>query len=365
MSNSQIKAILKQLIAIHVTDYFPKRNLIRTRYSSSPLTWLRDTVHFSLNKPVGNLSALMTGNMTAASWSQQKFGILIPFDKLYASCGKQLQSISEKDTYFTGDILIPTGSVILILPDGIQDAFENRITTQDEVFRYFGDTSSPAAKKDTPFFVKKMRGIEYRVYNYWEDWTVKRLVTLVVKELGYPANLNLKWREVNKMLDAGFTSHDDHWTSRMEDWGEGIRSMEEEVDFIFIFLKRLNSKGVALPLVDIEGSVCLGVRSQTNRGLTDSKGHVFSTNGLYKDFSREELFAGNILEQSLLDISESRRKLQTPLREGVILLEQVPDRYHKTIKTYASDYQTKIKKKLPKGVIKLCPHLEELLDLKF
>src|SRR3989344_1360033 len=116
--------IFKGTIAVHLTDYFPKKRRIRTRFSVNPLLWFRDTVHFSLNEPVADLPAFSTPNAKSAVWSGKKFCILVPFDQLYALNGKHLQSFGTRDTFFIRSVLLPKGTLILIMPDGIHDAID-------------------------------------------------------------------------------------------------------------------------------------------------------------------------------------------------------------------------------------------------
>jgi allantoicase len=92
MNKKEAQAMFSQFIAIHITSYFPKGGIIRTRYATKPFTWLRDTAHFSLNAPAPDLSAFQAGGRSV-SWSNEKFAILIPFTKLYAHSEDQLQSI--------------------------------------------------------------------------------------------------------------------------------------------------------------------------------------------------------------------------------------------------------------------------------
>lgn len=359
-----MNVIFKQLIAIHITDYFPKNGIIRTRYSTDPSTWLRDTVHFSLNESAGSISAFSSPNMRGSSWSNEKFAILIPFDKLYTQSKNQLQTISVTDTYFLGNITIPPGSVFLVLGHGISDAIHNGITTQDEVFSHFGDMSSPAAKKKTVFYVKKINGVEYIIYNYWENGSVGELVKQVVVQMGFSTHLNIPWRILNDALGPAFKQHSDHWTSDMEDFGALTKNMEEIVDYIFIFLKRLKSKGVTLPLVNIHGDLDFSIHHDNE--LTDAKRKKFRSILLYQDFSHEELEGAQILGNSLIYSSyEIKLTLQLPLRRGLELLQRVPVEYHKTIQTYLRSYQAKVKKQLPKEVITLCPSLLKLLEQSF
>jgi hypothetical protein len=360
MNKKQAEGLLKEFVAIHITSYFPKKGIIRTRYATKPFTWLRDTAHFSLNRPAPDIGSFGTQNMRGASWSNKKFAILIPFSKLYTQYKERLQSIGERDTYFRGSITIPKGSIILITGKGVSDAMHNGITSQDEVLAHFGDMDSPVAKKNTAFYVKRVKGIEYRIYNYWEEWKVKELVKRVVEEMGFSAKLNIPWHLLNGALETAFKAHCEHWTSRMEDFGMHTKGMEKRVDYMSIFLKRLKDKGVTIPLTYRDGYPWFAVgRDET---LIDAKGRTFKTTELYKGFSGEEITAGRYLDYSLVDDTNVRKKLQDPLQEAIRILQKVPEEYHETIQAYVRSYQAKIRKRLPKVIIKLCPNLRELVD---
>src|SRR3989344_2996777 len=139
--------IFKGTIAVHITDYFPKKRRIRTRFSIDPRKWFRDTIHFALNKPVKDLSVFQTPNLKEAVWSNKKFCILIPFDKLYKLNGKNLQGFAPDDTFFTRSIILPGGTLIVVMPNGINDVIEGEIITNEETSSQFSMTKKKFFEK--------------------------------------------------------------------------------------------------------------------------------------------------------------------------------------------------------------------------
>jgi hypothetical protein len=262
--------------------------------------------------------------------------------------------------------------VILVLPEGVADAVRNGITTQDEVSRHFGDKTSPATKKKNLFYVKKIQDIEYRIYTYWKEWKVKELVLDVVKEMGFSTNLSVPWHLVNEALGTAFKEHRHHWTAEMEELGSSIKYHEKELDYMYIFLKRLKRKGVVLPLVNSDGDVTFAIRNvaftpfsaSRDTVLIDAKKKMFRTKTLYDGFSFNELRSALTFDKSLCDTFQEQRTFQYPIRWGIRLLQKVPEEYHETIRTYLRGYQRMIKKRLPKSIIVLCPHLQELVEQK-
>ncbi len=101
------KINLKELILVHITDYFPEKGIILPR-GDIPITienkkfyFPRETIHFCLNGPVGSH---MMGD-----WSGKKYAILIPMDTIF----HRIYSLAPEDTFIIGAITLPKGSEIL------------------------------------------------------------------------------------------------------------------------------------------------------------------------------------------------------------------------------------------------------------
>jgi len=105
---------VKQLIAVHLTDYFPIKGIIRCSghfetgvYKSGIIKekktfTARNTIHFTLNGPV---VSHMYGN-----WKESKFAILIPLESVV----DRVINLWPSDTWVFGDLVLPVGSEIIL-----------------------------------------------------------------------------------------------------------------------------------------------------------------------------------------------------------------------------------------------------------
>ena len=101
------KLNLHNLMAVHLTNHFPKGGVITTKanhevdYEGKKIRFPRHSIHFSLNSPV---SSHMYGN-----WEGAKFAILIPLHKI----ANRIVTFNPVDTWVIGRLKIPPGSVIM------------------------------------------------------------------------------------------------------------------------------------------------------------------------------------------------------------------------------------------------------------
>ncbi|GEM_PF-6995103 len=351
MADIDLNAILKGTIAVHITNLFPKKRLIRTRFSMNPSNWFRDTVHFALNKPVQDLSALQTGGHTAV-WSGKKFCILIPFDKLYAVHGKRLQSFSPEDTFFTKSVPLPEGTVILILPEGIPDAIENHVTTQEELAGAFQNQPSRG------FFQKEIGGIICRIFNPALSWDIVDVAKSAIQELGYSSKFfnDKNIREISELLGIkDFIPHNIHWTAWLEDFKIGIENHKHDIDHMRTLIVKLEEQGTVFPIIhDRDGALgeCL-----------DAMGKRFNLLAI-QQLSNDERRAVESLAWSLLNIDRHSR-LQYPSLQAMAMLQSqsIPSNYHNAIRFYLNDYRKYVREKLPKKVIDSCAGLNDLLNM--
>ena len=96
---------VSDLVAVHLTRYFPEDGQIKSLNSVFPESTLRNTVHFAINHPVKGHSY---GN-----WDGTTCAIIIPLDQLCKEEGNQIRNFNVVDTYFVGDVKLPRGTVIL------------------------------------------------------------------------------------------------------------------------------------------------------------------------------------------------------------------------------------------------------------
>jgi len=91
---------VRQLIAVHATNYFPKGGVIRT--TGNFLNDGRETIHFALN---GYVSSHSKG-----SFDKRKFVILIPLKEII----DRVVGMIPADTFVFGNLTLPSGSEIII-----------------------------------------------------------------------------------------------------------------------------------------------------------------------------------------------------------------------------------------------------------
>ncbi len=98
---------MQNLIAVHLTNYFPKGGVITTKasqeidYEGRKIKFPRHSIHFSLNSPV---TSHMYGN-----WDGAKFAILIPLNKI----AKRIVTFNPVDTWVIGKLKLPRGSIVM------------------------------------------------------------------------------------------------------------------------------------------------------------------------------------------------------------------------------------------------------------
>ncbi len=351
LNKKDLETIFKGIIAVHLTDYFPKKRRIRTRFSIDPIKWFRDTIHFTLNKPVKDLSAFQTPNLTEAIWSNKKFCILIPFDKLYEINGKNLQGFGPDDTFFTRNIILPNETIILVMPNGVTEAIENKITTNQEILSQF----STGKKK---FFEKSVDEIIYRIFNPNITWNIIEIVKETIIEKGYSPKFfyDKSIRDISDALGLEFVAHYTHWTSNLENFLIIIHIHKTYADNIQSVIAKATRDEIVFPIRENTG---------VSGGFLDSIGKEFRFIEISK-LTKDERQAAQSLEDSMVN-PERINSLQYPVEFATSLLKskKIPPVYNNAIKFYIRDYQEYIKKKLSKEIIRLCPKLIELIDEKF
>ncbi len=372
MQEGELYDILKKIVAIHLTDYFPRKKCIKPRFSFQPFYIVRDTTHFTLNAVAQDLGTFQTGGAGSASWSNKSFAIICPFDKLYALNGKNLQNFNPQDTFFTRIVKLPEGTVVLILPSGIDQAIKEKIISQEEMTMHFGEYTGPV-QIVANYFEKKSEGISYRIYNWHAHVQVKDLALRTIHEMGYPYSVPDKLVEINQTLGFGskIVAHDDHWTKSLENFSGVISITKRHVDNIVSFLSKLDSLGIKLPTYSMEhsGYNRIGFPNISDKKevekIIDVTERTFSPD-ILDTFSREEN-EGAWFYSSCLDYKKGMDSTLTLLRpvifaEGMLLNEKIPKTYHKIIIVLVKDYQKYVREHIPMAVIILMPHLQEALS---
>jgi len=91
------------LVAVHMTDYFPRGAKIRTTGAATEGNDYipRETIHFTLNDTVSQLGI--------ANWDSKKYAILIPFEKV----ANRFINLHGADSFILGDLKLPDGTEVM------------------------------------------------------------------------------------------------------------------------------------------------------------------------------------------------------------------------------------------------------------
>lgn len=372
MEEREMYATFKKIVAVHLTNYFPRKKCIKPRFVFQPFYIIRDTTHFTLNTVVEDLSNFQTGGSGNANWSNKLFAVLAPFDGLYALNGKNLQSLAQIDTFFTRVVKLPVGTVVLILPDGIDQAIREKITTQAEAMLAFGEYAG-LKQPTTPFFEKIIEGIQYRIYNWHMRWYVKQEALRMMNEMGYAIE-PLALHNLRKEQGIGSKPHDLHWTRGLEEFSIVVHKGEEAVKDLLIFLAKIELLGISLPTTYIShyemaryGFPIKGDPEGVEK-IIDAESREFSGDVL-DTFSIEEVNGSRVYDFSVRynPGKDSCMTLLGPIIRGRGLLKtpSIPKMYHKIIILWIKNYQRYIREHVPMSVIILMPGLQEGLSDSF
>lgn len=210
--NPELRTVFQKVIAIHLTNYFPKNGIIKTKFFTAPKTWFIDTIHFTLNQPLYDLK---TGtDQEGLNWDSLKFAVLVPFGKLYDIAGKGLQCFGREDTFFAGNITLPPDSIIIVFNEGLDDVINEEITSQREIASFAGKRQNS--------FSKTLEGIEYFfILKLGEEEINKiEIIKEIITQKGYK-DFSLNSSDISSKLGLNAGKHFDHWSA--------------ELDFLYLF----------------------------------------------------------------------------------------------------------------------------------
>lgn len=123
---------VSDLVAVHLTRYFPEKGTIKTLNSIFPQDTLRNTVHFSINHPVENIGFY-------GSWDETKYTVIVPLGDLCRDNPDKIRNFNVVDTYFTGDVKLPSSTVVLASPLAYEDLLQQMLCTRDELLSHVCD----------------------------------------------------------------------------------------------------------------------------------------------------------------------------------------------------------------------------------
>ena len=150
---------IDDLVAVHLTKYLPENGQIKSLNSVFPEETLRNTVHFAINHPV-------EGHMYG-SWDGTSYAVIVPLDKLCGEEENEILNFNVVDTYFAGDVKLPTGSTVIVSSAGYDDLIEQGIVDRNTLIANFCDERNPPPPNSR--LVVERDGIKYIILGWNND----------------------------------------------------------------------------------------------------------------------------------------------------------------------------------------------------
>lgn len=205
----------EDLVCVHLTDTFPEGGIIHPTADHDPNSFLRYTVHFSLNGTVG---VNFLANMGApVSWGKKAYAVIVPFKPLLET--DRVLNFTPTDTFVLDSVILPQGSFIIKDkkdPTDVSNAGQAKVI----------ETNYPAIIKRN-----ELTGVEKAVYEVlvregyfpqilttyswlgWDNFTGEKVLTEFAEDHDLPVML-----------------HSSNWTANLEDAGIGLDFALERKD---------------------------------------------------------------------------------------------------------------------------------------
>lgn len=312
---------VSDLVAIHLTRYFPKKGILRTLNSVFPADTLRNTIHFGINHPVRNLA--FYGN-----WDDSKYAVIAPLDELCREKGNQVRNFNVVDTYFVGDVKLPVGTTVLVSSQAYGDLiYEEGVIDGDTLMSKFGDERNLPQPNDKMVIEKD--GIKYVVLS----WNSENLREETYKEIagqGY------------ECMPGGQWNWGGNWGAEQQDQQRiaakigakrtGVHCADNELESAEFFSSKISGASVTMYRRCIEAFLKVKKRDdKLNIDELDDDAHI----GL-------KLLVGDInYDYSIPTAFEALRKLK----------ERLPDTYHLPIDIFLEANKERLRTFIPPDII--------------
>ncbi len=182
---------IEDLVAVHLTKYFPQNGMIKTLNSMYPEVVLRNTVHFTVNHPVEDVGFY-------GSWTGTTYAILTPLDKLCHEQQNDIWNFNVVDTYFIGDVTLPQGSTVIVSAQCYNDLIKERIVDKELLMStFFDERRSPTS--DDQLVIEK-EGIRYIILS-WNSDTLRKETYKEICKQGYKCMPSGQWNWGNRGAD--------------------------------------------------------------------------------------------------------------------------------------------------------------------
>ncbi len=197
---------ITKLIAVHMTDYFPEKGVILTKNVADPgivvhgrrVRFPRETIHFTLNGPVGGHSM--------GDWNDKKYAILIPLPFII----NRIYNLAPEDSWVIGNLTLPRGTEIL----GKQKDFAGKRTKLKKIIvpnntSTYGYVSERVAQK----------GYHPSQINMW-NWSFAawgEAMQAINEEIGDGTDITYTFSKMAKRLGKESTRHSGSLFHRCEE----------------------------------------------------------------------------------------------------------------------------------------------------
>ena len=211
----------ESLVAVHLTDHFPKHGKIKSRGSvfkkkSSQLDWFpRETIHFCLNGPVG--SHMLN------SWDGKKFAIIIPFKAMIP----RIYNLAPQDTFVVGDFVLPYGTEVL----GKHDDLPKRASATIKLIPIADIEKIEAAVMRRV----EEKGLPPAVINAhnWSFADMKNASRMILREAGRNIDLTWNFGEIAKSAFWKSEQHNHSLFGEVEEVSKIFSNLLQREDFSY------------------------------------------------------------------------------------------------------------------------------------
>lgn len=205
----------KDLILVHLTNYFPEGGIVRAAAFYHPET-LQFTIHTTINGVAPDIPLDLGGY----TWRDKKYAVLVPFEKIQAKA----LAFNPADTFFLEKLVLPQGAVVLKDPnDPAAGAIGNAQLIE-------ADYSQPG---------KRLTGFQRAIYEQIVKMGYFPQEAFALGEwLGWGNSGRDVWRKFCKKYGLEYASgrpHGSHWSGRLVDTAFSFNYRPgEEDEFTFI-----------------------------------------------------------------------------------------------------------------------------------
>lgn len=309
---------VSDLVAVHLTSYFPERRVLKTLNSVFPEDTLRNTIHFAINHPVQNVN--LYGN-----WDTSKYAVIAPLEQLCKEEGNRVRNFNVIDTYFVGDVTLPKGSTVIALAYAYEDLIEQGVVDRDTLLSKFGDERCPPKPEDQ--LIVEKEGVSYVILS-WKSANLREETYKEIARQGY------------ECMPGGM------WNWGGDNWG--AEQADQKRIAIKIGAERTGPRCIDTELNSLEymGGVMAGISGKEGRRQINALLRVRERDGKL-DMKKldDDSYAGLVL----LEGGDSNHFSIQAAFEALLerLKDRLPDTYHRRLDAFIEANRNKLRAFIP------------------